>query len=78
MPAPVKAGQFDARHVTVASGAADTEFTVAHGLDRTPVEAFVVLINEGGVVYRGTTAWDGTNIYLRTNTANTLFTLLVF
>jgi len=68
----------DGRWATVAdTGNADTEFTFAHGLGRTPVGFFVMNIDKGGVVYDSGTSWDATDIYLKCSAANAAVTLFV-
>lgn len=53
------------------------ESTIAHQLGRTPVEVIVITKSASSAVYRGTTAWDGTNIYLLAS-ATTSARLLIF
>lgn len=57
---------------------ANTTFTVAHGLGRTPVGFIVVNTDTATTVYDAGTAWTATNIFLRSSTANADITLLVF
>lgn len=59
----------------VSNGVANTEDTVAHGLTVTPIGYLVVKQDKAGSVYSGSTAWDTTNLYLKSNTA-TLTALL--
>ena len=59
--------QFSADVLDFTSGAADAETTVAHTLIRTPLEAFVVWQGASGFLYRSTTAWDATNIYVKSS-----------
>ena len=66
---------YDATIQDVSVNVAET--TVAHQLGRTPVEAFVLTISTPTSVYRGTTAWDGTNIYIQASVA-TSARLLIF
>jgi len=54
-----------------------TETTIAHNLSRTPVEAFVLRLTSGGKIYRSTTTWDGTNIYLKAD-VKVLARILIF
>ena len=42
-----------------------SETTVAHELGRIALEAFVVVRDVATDVYRGSTAWDITNIYIQ-------------
>jgi hypothetical protein len=69
----------DARLVTVVSdGTPGVEFSVAHGLGKTPVGYKVYGQNGPGSVYDGTTGNDKTTLYLRSSAATTLFRLEVF
>ena len=71
MPKPPN---FDAEIIDVTSGGtADTEFTVTHTLSRVPLEAFTIWKSLGMIVYRGTTAWTSTTIYLRSGTVSATF-----
>jgi len=72
-------GKLDARYQVYTTNATpDTEDTIAHGLGRTPVGYVVVCKDKAGDVYKGTTAWDGTNIYLKCSIASVAVTILVF
>jgi hypothetical protein len=74
-----RAGSLDAFTQVVAdTGTADTEFTVAHGLGRTPVGFIAIRIDRAGIVYDSGTAWDGTNIKLKCSAANAAVTLIIF
>jgi hypothetical protein len=59
-------------------GVINTEFSVAHGLNRIPVGFHVV--NKSGVVdlYQSTTPWTTTKIYLKASVININVTLLIF
>ena len=71
MPKPYS---FDAEIIDVtAGGTADTEFSVTHTLARVPLESFVVWRSQNSVIYRGTTAWTTTTIWLRASVASTTF-----
>ena len=59
------------------TGAADTEFTVAHSLGAAPVGFLVTNIDAGGVVYDSGTAWTSSNIYLKCSAANAAETLFL-
>jgi len=60
------------------SGTPDAENTVAHTLGKVPTGFLVYDLNKGAVVYRGTTSWTATNIYLKVNTASTAVKAWVF
>lgn len=49
---------------------ANTEDTVAHSLKMIPVGYLVFSIDKAGVLYKGATAWDTTNIYLKCSVAS--------
>jgi hypothetical protein len=54
-----------------------SETTIAHQLGRTPQEVFVITKSASATVYRGSTAWDGTNIYIQAS-ATVSARLLIF
>ena len=62
----------------VSNAVADTEDTVAHNLGRTPVGIFVSAPDKSAVIYRGSTAWDATNVYLKSTAVTTTADILVF
>jgi len=59
------------------TGAANTEFAVTHNLGVVPTY-YLWNINKSGVVYKGTTAWTTTNIYLKCSVANAEVKIVVF
>lgn len=70
---------FNCLTVVVAdTGAANTEFTVAHSLKRIPTGYLVIRRDKAGVVYDSGTAFTVSNIYLKCSTANTAITVIVF
>ncbi len=60
----------------VTPGGANTEFAVTHTLGRVPVTFFGHTDN-GGVLYKGTTAWTKTTIFLKCTTASANYQLVV-
>ena len=75
MPKPYS---FDAEIIDVtANSTANTESAVAHTLGRVPLEAFVIWRSQDSVLYRGTTAWTTTNIYVRASVASTTMRLWI-
>ncbi|MCE5199812.1 MAG: hypothetical protein ABFD54_08895 [Armatimonadota bacterium] len=73
------AGGLDAIYQNYTTNATpDTEDTIAHGLGRTPVGFVVVSIDKAGMVYKGVTAWDGTNLYLKCSITSASVTILIF
>ena len=64
--------------VYVSNGVADTEDTVAHGLGRTPAEFWVGIPDKNATVYRGSTTWTSTNIFLKASAATVTVNILAF
>lgn len=70
---------FSISKVSVTSDATpNTEFTVAHTLKRTPIGYFVIRKDKAGDVYDGSTAFDASNIYLKSSVASVTMTLYIF
>ena len=57
-------------------GTVNTEFSVAHVLNRVPITFFGHTDN-GGVLYKSTTAWTKTQIFLKCTTASAHYSLVV-
>lgn len=75
----IKAGNIDAVYVEFTSSATpDAENTIPHKLGRVPRGIIVVMQDKAASVYKGTTAWTSSNIYLKVNTASVTIKLLVF
>lgn len=55
----------------------DTEDTVAHGMATTPIGWILISIDKGGVLYKGTTAWDSTNAYFKCTVASAAVTVFL-
>jgi hypothetical protein len=53
------------------------ETTIAHELGRIPLEIFVIRRTGKAKIYRGPTAWDVTNVYIR-GSSNNIVRLLIF
>lgn len=68
------AGEFQ---VVADTGAADTEFSVTHGLGSIPIGFLVTNIDKGGVIYDSGTAWTTTTIYLKCSAANAAVTVFL-
>ena len=62
----------------VSNGTANTEDTVAHNLGRIPVGLWVSAPDKGAVIYKGTTAWTATNVYLKATVLTVTVDLLLF
>lgn len=72
------ADNFDASEVSFTSNITpDTEDTVAHTLGRVPTYFIVGSLDKAAIVYKGTTAFTKTNIYLKTNVASTAVKLIL-
>lgn len=70
---------FNAEIKSVAdSGNANTEFSVAHTLKRTPSGFIIFRINKAGVVYDSGGTWSDTALLLKCSAANCAITLMVF
>jgi len=65
-------------HTVTDTGSADTEFNFSHTLKRIPSGYIVVSIDKAGIIYKGSTAWDTTKIYLKCNVANCEVKLIIF
>lgn len=57
---------------------ANTEFSVNHGLGRVPVGFHVVNKDGSTDVYKGTTAWTSSKIFLKSTGINIHITLFIF
>lgn len=55
---------------------ANTEFSVTHNLGRIPV-TFFGHVNQSGTLYKSTTAWTKTTIYLKCSAASASYSLVI-
>jgi hypothetical protein len=73
---------FNAQVKSLTSNATpDTEETVAHTLGRVPSGYLVLYRSKAGVLYQGPstgTAWTATSIYVKSNVASTVYSILIF
>ena len=53
------------------SATPDAENTVAHNLGKVPEHVIVTSLDKGAVIYKGTTAFTATNVYLKATLAST-------
>jgi len=60
----------------VTPGVVNTEFAVSHGLGRVPVTFFGHTDN-GGVLYKSTTAWTKTQIFLKCTTVSANYQVVI-
>lgn len=56
---------------------ANTEDAVPHGLGKVPLYFIVAGADKAGVVYRGTTAFTKTNVYLKCSAASTALKIVL-
>jgi hypothetical protein len=56
---------------------ANTEFSVTHGLGRIPLTLAGWDTNNGGVIYRSTTAWTKTAVFLKCTTASAAYNIVL-
>jgi hypothetical protein len=70
---------FDWRLITfTSSGTPDAENTIAHDLGKVPTDIVITSVNKAAVVYKGTTAWTNTNVYLKVNVATVAVRAYIF
>jgi hypothetical protein len=55
----------------------NTEFAVSHNLGRIPIGFMVASTNKAGHLYKSTTAWTATNIYLKADVASLAYTIVI-
>lgn len=68
----------DADVVTFTSNAvANTEDAIAHGLGKVPTHFVVTSLDKGAVIYKGTTAFTKTNVYLKSTVASTAVQIIL-
>lgn len=60
------------------TGNADTEFSITHHLQRIPEGFIVTKIDKVGIIYKSTTAWKDTTVYLKCSAANAAVELYLF
>lgn len=53
------------------------EFAVPHSLGKVPTGFHTVSVDQPGILYKGTTPWTSTQIYLKSSTAETNYTIFV-
>ena len=58
-------------------GTANTEFSVSHSLNRIPITIVGQDTDNGGLLYRGTTPWTNTTVYLRCTQASSVYNLVI-
>lgn len=57
--------------------AANTEFAVPHILGRIPITIVGQDTNNGGLIYRSSTAWNKTTVFLKCTTAGAVYNLIL-
>ncbi len=58
-------------------GGANTEFAITHSLGRIPNTIVGQDTNNGGLLYRGSTPWSKTQIFLKCTTATAVYNVIV-
>jgi hypothetical protein len=61
----------------VSPGAANTNFTINHSLNRIPITIVGQDTDNGGVLYRGSVAWTKTQVTLKCSTASANFNVIL-
>lgn len=61
----------------VSNAAPNTEDTITHNLGFVPIGYLVMSLDKGAVIYKGTTAWTTSLMYLKSNTATTTALLFI-
>lgn len=56
---------------------AGTEDTIAHSLGKVPHHYIVTSVDKAAVIYRGTTAFTSTNVYLKSSVATTAVKIIL-
>lgn len=59
------------------SATPDEENIVPHGLGKVPTHFIVTSLDKAAIIYKGTTAFTKTNIYLKSNVASTVVKVVV-
>jgi len=72
-----KGENIDGQFLVFTSEGADAQTTIAHSLGRVPSGYIVVSQNKAASLYTDTT-WTTSNIYLKSSTATTNFTIFIF
>ena len=70
---------FDWRLIEFTSSATpDAENTVAHELGKIPTDIIITSVDKAAIVYKGATAWDNANVYLKVNVASVAVRAYIF
>jgi len=56
---------------------ADTEDAVSHTLSRVPIGFLVFSASKAGILYKGSTAWTSTSIFLKCSAASTVVRIFI-
>lgn len=67
---------FDGHWTEVIIGVAET--TVPHDLGRVPLDGIIFRRTSGSTIFRGSTAWTATDVYLQASTEATLIRIVLF
>lgn len=58
-------------------GTANTEFAIAHQLGRIPIGFIVASVDQAAIIYKSTTSWTKTNIYLKCNATSVNYLVIL-
>lgn len=58
-------------------GSANTEFAIQHTLGRIPITIDAQDTNNGGLLYRSSTPWTKTTVYLKCTTASAAYNMIL-
>jgi len=58
-------------------GTANVEFSIAHSLNRVPITIVGQDTENGGLIYRGSTAWTETTVYLKSTAASSVYRVIL-
>lgn len=59
------------------TGSANTEFSINHNLSSIPTGYLVTSISNAGIIYKSSTSWTSSNVYLKCSSANAAVTLFL-
>ena len=65
-------------HVLDATVTTSSELAITHDLGRKPADGFVVASAGNSTIFRGSTAWTDTTIYLQATGSDTAIRLVIF
>jgi hypothetical protein len=60
-----------------APGTANTEFAISHSLGRIPIGFLVASVDQAAIIYKSTTAWTSSHVYLKCNVASVNYLVIL-